>query len=31
LRVFLGSLAFVFYECKRDFPGCLGDPCGCPR
>jgi hypothetical protein len=30
LRVFLGSLAFVFYECKRVFPGCLGDPCGCP-
>jgi hypothetical protein len=31
LRVFLGSLAFVFYEFKRVFPGCLGDPHGCPR
>jgi hypothetical protein len=31
LRVSLGSFAFVFYECKRVFPGCLGDPHGCPR
>jgi hypothetical protein len=31
LRVFLGSFAFVFYERKRAFPGCLGDPYGCPR
>jgi hypothetical protein len=30
LRVFLDSFAFVFYECKRVFPGCLGDPHGCP-
>jgi hypothetical protein len=30
-RVFLGSFAFVFYEDKRVFPGCLGDPYGCPR
>jgi hypothetical protein len=27
----LGSLVFVFYEGKRVFPGCLGDPYGCPR
>jgi hypothetical protein len=26
LREFLGSFAFVFYEGKRVFPGCLGDP-----
>jgi hypothetical protein len=31
LHVFLGSFAFVFYEGKRVFPGCLGDPYGCPR
>jgi hypothetical protein len=31
LRVCLDSFAFVFYECKRVFPGCLGDPHGCPR
>jgi hypothetical protein len=31
LRVFLGSFAFVFYEGKWVFPGCLGDPYGCPR
>jgi hypothetical protein len=30
-RVFLGSFAFVFYEGKRVFLGCLGDPYGCPR
>jgi hypothetical protein len=30
-RVFLGSFAFVFYEGKRVFPICLGDPYGCPR
>jgi hypothetical protein len=30
LRVFLGSFAFVFYEGKWVFPGCLGDPYGCP-
>jgi hypothetical protein len=30
LRMFLGSFAFVFYECKRVFPGCLGGPYGCP-
>jgi hypothetical protein len=30
LRVFLGSFAFVFYEGKRVFLGCLGDPYGCP-
>jgi hypothetical protein len=26
LRVFLGSVAFVFYEGKRVFLSCLGDP-----
>jgi hypothetical protein len=26
LRIFLGSFAFVFYESKRGFPSCLGDP-----
>jgi hypothetical protein len=31
LRVFLGSFAFVFYEGKRVFPSCLGDPYGHPR
>jgi hypothetical protein len=30
-RVLLGSFAFVFYEGKRVFPGCLWDPYGCPR
>jgi hypothetical protein len=31
LRVLLGSFVFVFYEGKQIFPGCLGDPYGCPR
>jgi hypothetical protein len=31
LRVCLDSFAFVFYEFNRVFPGCLGDPHGCPR
>jgi hypothetical protein len=31
LPVLLGSFVFVFYEVKRVFPGCLGDPYGCPR
>jgi hypothetical protein len=31
LRLCLGSFAFVFYEFKRVFPSCLGDPHGCPR
>jgi hypothetical protein len=31
LRVFLGSFAFVFYNGKRVFPDCLGEPYGCPR
>jgi hypothetical protein len=31
LHVCLDSFAFVFYERKQVFPGCLGDPHGCPR
>jgi hypothetical protein len=31
LRIFLGLFAFVFYDGKRVFPSCLGDPYGCPR
>jgi hypothetical protein len=30
LCVLLGSFEFVFYKGKRVFPGCLGDPYGCP-
>jgi hypothetical protein len=31
LRVCLGLFAFIFYEFKRVFSGCLGDSRGCPR
>jgi hypothetical protein len=31
LSVFWVRLHFVFYKRKWVFPGCLGDPYGCPR